>query len=187
MASKQTTSDDKTAVDASFDDRDVRALTEYMTTIPLDAPGMFSVTTQSGSEYTVDARGGSCSCPDAEHRDITCKHIRRVRFAVGRRAIPDWADSDAIDDQLGEHVTGGPVMADGGRLFSEHDHGRYETEATDAGHLVWDTDIDKPGKRLAGFVAVEDWDAMRDELIRRGIGVGAIHHKEVFEPAEVGL
>jgi len=63
----------------------------------------------------------------------------------------------------------------------------YETERTDAGVLVWDTDIDKPGKRLAGFSAVEDWDAMRSELARRGLGVGAIYHKEVYEPAEVGL
>jgi len=64
---------------------------------------------------------------------------------------------------------------------------RYETEQTDAGYLVWDTDIDKPGKRLAGFTLVTDWDAMRSELAGRGLDVGDIYHKETFSPTEVGL
>jgi len=97
----------------TLDKRDARALTEKMTTLSKDAPDMFSVTTESGSEYTVDARGGSCTCPDARHRDVQCKHIRRVRFAVGRRTIPDWCDTDAVDPQLGDHVS--PAVAtDGG-------------------------------------------------------------------------
>jgi len=64
---------------------------------------------------------------------------------------------------------------------------RYETEQTDAGYLVWDTGINKPGKRLAGFTLVTDWDAMRSELARRGLDVGDIYHKETFSPTEVGL
>lgn len=118
MATNQTNSDDKTAM-AALDDRDARALTEYMTTISKDAPGLYAVTTQSGREYTVDARDGSCTCPDARHRDNTCKHIRRVRFAVGRRTIPDWANDEAIDSQLGDHVQNERAVADGGSVESE--------------------------------------------------------------------
>jgi len=63
-----------------LDERDVRALTECMTVLDADAPGFYTVTTESGREYTVDARGGSCSCPDAEYRDPEggCKHVRRA-------------------------------------------------------------------------------------------------------------
>jgi len=87
-----------------LDDRDARALTECMTVLPTDAPGLYEVVSESGSEYIVDARGGSCECADAEYRDVRCKHIRRARFAAGRRQIPEWVDTDAVDPQLGEQV-----------------------------------------------------------------------------------
>lgn len=33
---------------------------------------------------------------------------RRVEFATGAREIPAWADREAVDPQLGEHIdTGG--------------------------------------------------------------------------------
>ena len=103
-----------------LDDRDVRALTEYMTV--LDEGGdTYSVTTESGSEYRVDAREGRCTCPDDEHRDARCKHRRRVAFATGEESIPAWADIDAVDPQLGEHVDGGPQLAatDGGVILED--------------------------------------------------------------------
>ena len=56
----------------------------------------------------------------------------------------------------------------------------------DAGVLVF-AKADKPGHELIGFADVDDWDAIRSALIKRGLGVGAIHHLETFEPAEVGL
>jgi len=98
-----------------LDDRDVRALTECMTVLDAETPGFYTVTTESGREYSVDARGGSCSCPDAEYRDPEggCKHVRRARIASGRCALPEWVDQDAVDPQLGEHVDG-PVATDGG-------------------------------------------------------------------------
>ena len=37
-----------------LDDRDVRALTEYLTVLP-EAPGLYEVVSQSGESYTVDA------------------------------------------------------------------------------------------------------------------------------------
>jgi hypothetical protein len=89
--------------------RDVRALTEYMTVLPFGGE-VYSVTTESGSEYRVDALGKRCSCPDYKNNLPTdggrerCKHIARVAFATGERAIPRWTNPDAIDSQLGEHT-----------------------------------------------------------------------------------
>jgi hypothetical protein len=77
-----------------------------------------SVTTGSGSSYTVDVREGRCTCPDYEHRepDGGCKHLRRARLALAH----DSVDSDTlarldIDAGLGANAPG-PVVAtsDGG-------------------------------------------------------------------------
>ena len=65
--------------------RTLRGATEHMTVIE-EAQSLFSVTTQSGSEYTVDLREPACTCPDFEYRESVseCKHIRRVRIEVGQ-------------------------------------------------------------------------------------------------------
>jgi len=81
---------DPTKVEGTdLDDRDVRALTEYLTVLP-EAPGLYEVVSQSGESYTVDVRNGACTCPDAEYHDPDggCKHCRRVHFETGREAIP---------------------------------------------------------------------------------------------------
>jgi hypothetical protein len=115
--------------------RDVNALTEYMTVLP-QRGDVYSVTTQSGSEYRVDALEGRCTCPDKQYNlddGELCKHERRVRFATGQWAVPAWADTGAIDSQLGEHVTGTPEIAvtDGGvkTIGAEEP----ETDSTDKG------------------------------------------------------
>lgn len=105
-----------------LEQRDVRALTEYMTTLSLGGD-VYSVTTQSGSEYRVDALEGRCTCPDKQHNledGELCKHERRVRFATGEWAVPAWADRSAIDPQIGEHVSGTVQVAasDGGDLLA---------------------------------------------------------------------
>jgi predicted nucleic acid-binding Zn finger protein len=73
------------SIQPDVEPRTVRAATEHMTVIE-EAPALFSVTTQSGSEYTVDLREGVCSCPDYRHREPAggCKHIRRTRVEVGQ-------------------------------------------------------------------------------------------------------
>ena len=134
------------ANDASTDlePRDVRALTEVLTVLPdqpevAGADELYLVVSESGSEYTVDARDESCTCPDAVHRDATCKHQRRVAFATGERAIPAWVDSDDVDDGLGEHIDGGvsasPVVAatDGGtdEIVVAGDQGEVLTDGRD--------------------------------------------------------
>jgi hypothetical protein len=109
-------------------ERDVRALTQYLTVLDDYGPArgaddLYMVVSESGEEYLVDARSGACQCPDHEYRDVTCKHARRVQFATGEREIPAWVDPSALDDQLGAHVDGGPkrAAADGGIIVAGDD------------------------------------------------------------------
>jgi hypothetical protein len=62
---------------------------------------------------------------------------------------------------------------------------RFEYDAVDGGTLVYlvrrerRDHLDEPvetERRLYGFAAVSDWDAVRSELSRRGHDVGSIHH-----------
>lgn len=106
-----------------LEQRSVRALTEYMTVLP-EGGDIYSVTTESGSEYRVDAKAGRCTCPDQQYNlsdDERCKHQYRVAFATGERKIPAWANDDPIDPRLGEHVEGTPrpVASDGGVSVSD--------------------------------------------------------------------
>jgi hypothetical protein len=89
---------------------DARALREYMTVLEdgderaRRTPGLYTVTTESGSHYLVDTGLPACECEDFRYRDRHCKHIRRVLFATGRREPPEWATDHHVDPQLGEHV-----------------------------------------------------------------------------------
>jgi len=107
----------------SIDERDVRALEQYLTVLPdygraKGATGLFMVVSESGEEYLVDTYQPACECADFEYRSPAggCKHIRRVAFATGERSIPANVDRTAIDDQLGQHVDGEVRIAatDGG-------------------------------------------------------------------------
>jgi hypothetical protein len=128
-----------TAGCTDLEQRDVRALTEYMTVLPLGGD-VYSVTTESGSEYRVDAREGRCTCPDHEYREVRCKHIRRVAFATGERVVPAWVDANEGDAQLGEHVEETPKVAatDGGVTLAE-----FTTGDTDEDEC-WCDDHDFP-------------------------------------------
>lgn len=55
-----------------------------------------------------------------------------------------------------------------------------DLDHTDAGTLVYRPTVDGLGRELAGFADVDDWDAMRDELLARGISVGALYHKPTY-------
>lgn len=107
---------DTTEVEGTdLEPRDARALTEYMTALP-EGGDVYTVVGENGGTYSVDARAGRCTCPDAEYRDARCKHQRRVAFATGERTIPAWVDPDDVDAQLGEHTDAAPAVAatDGG-------------------------------------------------------------------------
>jgi hypothetical protein len=102
-----------------LEQRDVRALTEKQTVLSLGG-GIYSVTTESGSEYRVDSQEGRCTCPDFKHRNPEggCKHLRRLSFARGDTPIPAYVNTDAVDPRLGEQLDDSPrqAAADGGSL-----------------------------------------------------------------------
>ena len=129
MLTDDITTDESTDIDR----RGARALTEYMTALP-EGGDVYSVTTEGGSEYAVDAREGRCTCPDHQHRGARCKHLRRVAFATGAEPVPAVVDRGAVDPALGAHVDATPRVAvtDGGIL-----------EAGDDGEILeGDTDTD---------------------------------------------
>lgn len=128
-----------------LDERDARALTEYLTVLEdlgraRGADGLYLVVSQSGSEYLVDAREDRCECPDHEYRGGRCKHLRRVDFATGARPVPIWADREAIDESLGQHVDGGPRFpaTDGGEIVEAGDDGVILTEDDGPAELTVD-------------------------------------------------
>jgi hypothetical protein len=41
-----------------------------------------------GAEYRVDLDDGTCECPDYEHRQARCKHLRRVAMEVTAGEVP---------------------------------------------------------------------------------------------------
>jgi len=88
----------------ALSDIDVRALTEVMSVLE-EAPGIYTVVSGSGATYTVDARDGACTCPDARYRDRECKHQRRVAYEIGDRTLPGWADRSSVDDHFRKFVT----------------------------------------------------------------------------------
>jgi len=70
-----------------------------------------------------------------------------------------------------------------------------ERSVVDGGELVYDVETEyrshpdrevSVARRLVGFANVTDWDGIRSALIKRGHGVGAIHHLPVFEEGHVG-
>jgi len=60
---------------------------------------------------------------------------------------------------------------DGGQLV-------YVVETEHRDHLGRDVPV---ARQLVGFANVTDWDAVRSALIKRGHGVGALHHLPVLE------
>jgi len=118
--------------------RDVRALTEYMTVLPVGG-GIYEVVTESGKSYRVDALEGGCTCPDKQYRldGGQCKHERRLRFANGERAVPAWVEAGAIDPLLGKHTDGTPRVA-------ATDGGTEIIEADDDGEILLEDAADRP-------------------------------------------
>lgn len=87
------------SVQPDVEPRTIRAASEHMSVIE-EADALFSVTTESGSEYTVDLKEPACTCPDFQYRDeVECKHIRRVRIEVGQ------VDIEALAESLADRAT----------------------------------------------------------------------------------
>lgn len=152
MSTKDSAACNTAATDArtDLDDRDARALTECMSVLP-DGGDVYTVVGENGGTYAVDAREGRCTCPDHQYREVRCKHIRRVEFATGERAIPAWVETDSLDELLGDHVDASPKRAatDGGIIVADDDgeilesdvsHGRPE----DCECGEWNAEADLP-------------------------------------------
>ncbi len=107
--------------------RAARALTDKMTVLPEtgraeNAEDLFLVVSESGSEYLVDLREGACECADFQYREPEngCKHIYRIEYATGQKALPAWIEFEAVDPQLGEQteaLSPQPVTDGGGDLL----------------------------------------------------------------------
>ncbi|WP_049948004.1 hypothetical protein [Candidatus Halobonum tyrrellensis] len=51
------------AIEEPLSDREIRALTERLVVLDRGAPGLFTVFSEEGTEYTVDIHdGGACTC-----------------------------------------------------------------------------------------------------------------------------
>lgn len=157
---------------AVFDDANEREIARAR-----GAENLYVVVSQSGRQYLVDIEEHACECDDSfyRHPDGGCKHVRRVQFATARRDIPQWANADAIDPDLGAHVDdvdidrGEGLATDGGVDTEMVEYTREElaaytenfatADATISGITEWEAAPD-------GAVAVveTDDDLLRDEL-----------------------
>jgi len=155
-----------------LDDRTRRALTECMTVLPEGGDIYTVVGENENGEYRVDGHEGRCTCPDHEHRDATCKHIRRVAFATG--AVPIPATVDNVDELLGEHTESGPqvVASDGGQVVEPA--GERVRVPVDGGVLVYERR--EVGKELVGFEDVTNWDELGEAVVARGYSRGDVLH-----------
>lgn len=69
--------------------RSFRAVSEYMSVVQ-EAPDLYTVVSESGTEYVVDLRGDpACTCADFQYRPEVdaCKHILRARLETGRADV----------------------------------------------------------------------------------------------------
>ena len=132
-----------TEVDSSdVEPRTRRALERVLTVTHTDgtpisddeSPTVVSVHSgNSGKERRVDVREGRCTCPDHEHRDSVCYHIRRARYALGVKPVPtETLAACDVHERFASNAPG-PVVAtsDGGII-----------EADDDGEIVGETDDD---------------------------------------------
>jgi hypothetical protein len=99
-----------------------------------ESPTVVSVHSgNSGKERRVDVREGRCTCPDHEHRDATCYHLRRARYALGVQPIArDTLAACDVHSHFAANAPG-PVVAtsDGGLVGRESDE-ETDDDSTDS-------------------------------------------------------
>lgn len=137
------------------DNRDVRALEQYLTVTPdigraRGADDLALVTSESGTEYLVDVSEGSCQqkngevCPDQQYNleaGEKCKHVRRARIAMGEQTVSAAALADVgVDPRLGEHTNGPQVVTSDGGVVTNDD--TTVREAADGAEILENDDVD---------------------------------------------
>jgi len=138
--------DDAEVEGTDIDPRTRRALEEPLSVVALDGTPVESsdetvvlVVSGSGESYHVDAGVGRCECPDHQHRDAECKHIRRARIELGETTVDTHTLATvAVDTRLGATAPGPHVATSDGGLVggdtNESDDDDDETRvATDGG------------------------------------------------------
>jgi len=173
--------------DASIDqsDREVRALTQYLTVLDdydraRGADGLYMVVSQNGEEYLVDTRLGACECSDSQYRDVQCKHQYRVAFATGERPLPAWIDANAIDAQLGEHVSGPRQAATDGGVIVAGDEGEILDENVDDDDVEFDVHPrDEPRDVVVEFDVLEASVCCNDLLAECCLLIGILRAERV--------
>jgi len=135
-----------------------RALSEPLSVVSLDGTPVEStdetivmVVSHSGETYHVDAEVGRCECPDHEHRDARCKHIRRARVALGVEPVDSQVLAAVdIDATLGANAPGPVVATSDGGIIDAGDEGEILDEESGDGRPEdcdcgdWNSDADLP-------------------------------------------
>jgi len=93
--------------DTDLSGRAAAARDDQMVVIPIigsdgKGTGMYHVESASDEMYRVFLPQGRCDCPDWHHRDVTCKHIRRV--AVERTKFDLPGRGDPVDPYYRERL-----------------------------------------------------------------------------------
>lgn len=88
----------------AIDRRDRRALSERLVVLE-HGPGIYEVYSEDGTEYLVDIRTPSCTCPDFMYREADCKHIRRARIEAGEHDLDSLAATvEETVGKLDDHI-----------------------------------------------------------------------------------
>jgi len=134
--SAQESADTTARTDLELDDRTRRALAESLSVLtPRGTPvtdanrTLVSVVSHSGESYRVDVLKGRCTCPDHEHREARCKHLRRAAIALGTRPVTpaELAGTD-VDPNLGVNAPGPRVATTDGGIVEAGDDGEVLTD-----------------------------------------------------------
>lgn len=78
-----------------------RARAEPMAVAPLGG-GRYDVVTHDDHVYTVSLPASTCTCPDFQHRNARCKHLRRVAIDVTEGRTPPPRKREATCASCGE-------------------------------------------------------------------------------------
>lgn len=88
----------------AIDRRDRRALSERLVVLE-HGPDIYEVYSEGGTEYLVDIRTPSCTCPDFMYREADCKHIRRARIEAGEHDLDSLAATvEETIERLDDHI-----------------------------------------------------------------------------------
>jgi hypothetical protein len=143
----------------SIDARTVRAVTECMAVDAYahgEGTGMLDVYSASGNTYTVSLHDPlGCTCPDFARRgdqlgDAGCKHVRRVRMALGIDPVPTELEDDvdgtldANREKFTPDTEGGDVEPESADVEASGE--RAVRVATDGGVVLEEPESDEDGE-----------------------------------------